>query len=122
MSITQRPHPGRTRDRAQRLAELLPSLRAQLEGQRTFRSEQLAELNAHPTPVASSERRQVDAALAQAARWALGETEAALSRIADGSFGTCEQCAQPIPLERLEVIPHTRYCATCQQEQLLPEA
>ncbi|MQA77914.1 MAG: hypothetical protein GEV10_05440 [Streptosporangiales bacterium] len=103
--------------RRDKLAELLPSLREQLEAQRTFRAEQLADLIAHAEPDESQERRQVDAALADAARWALHETEAALARIDEGHYGTCEDCAGPIALERLEVIPHARFCPACQQKQ-----
>lgn len=122
MSTTQRPLPGTARDRAQRLAALLPSLREQLEAQRAFRSEQLANLDEERARLESAERMQVDAALADAARWALAEIDAALGRLTDGNYGTCEQCGGGIPLERLEVLPHTRYCPTCQQQQLLPDA
>lgn len=102
--------------RRDRLSEMLPSLREQLEVQRTFRAEQLAELVAHAETSESRERREVDAALAEAARWALHETEAALTRIDEGHYGTCGDCAEPIALERLEVIPHARFCPACQQK------
>ena len=36
--------------------------------------------------------------------------EHALSRIADGSYGTCEVCGRAIPVERLEAIPETTLC------------
>ncbi|MQA05418.1 MAG: hypothetical protein GEV07_22735 [Streptosporangiales bacterium] len=121
MSTTQRPLPGTARSRAERLAALLPSLREQLEAQHAFRSEQLTKLDEERARLESAERQQVDAALADAARWALAEIDAALTRLTEGSYGTCDQCAGAIPLERLEVLPHTRYCPTCQQQQLLPE-
>jgi RNA polymerase-binding transcription factor DksA len=41
------------------------------------------------------------------------EIVAALSRIEDGSFGTCQTCFGPISLDRLEAMPHTRFCMTC---------
>jgi RNA polymerase-binding transcription factor DksA len=31
-------------------------------------------------------------------------------------FGKCEKCGQPIPWERLELVPWTRYCLNCQRE------
>lgn len=31
------------------------------------------------------------------------------------TFGTCERCGQPIGVERLDVIPETRFCSACQQ-------
>ena len=40
----------------------------------------------------------------------LREIIAAEARLADGSYGTCEVCAQPIPDERLHAIPWARRC------------
>jgi DnaK suppressor protein len=44
-----------------------------------------------------------------------GLIDAALSRIHDGSFGECLHCGQQIGLKRLNAIPWTRYCITCQE-------
>jgi len=123
MTTTDRHHPPSTptsappKHRRDALAELLPSLREQLEGLREFRREQLAQIDLDAAADESVERQQVDAAVAEAALWALDEIEAALARMAAGTYGTCETCGQPIPLERLEVIPHTRYCPPCQLAQ-----
>src|SRR5262245_1055463 len=38
------------------------------------------------------------------------EVLAALRRIARGTYGTCEVCGKAIPLERLDVLPYTRFC------------
>ena len=40
---------------------------------------------------------------------------AALDRIDAGTFGKCRDCGQLIGEERLEAIPWTRYCITCQE-------
>lgn len=40
----------------------------------------------------------------------LREVDAALERVAAGTFGICEVCAQPIPTERLEARPTARTC------------
>jgi DnaK suppressor protein len=48
-----------------------------------------------------------------AARQALGETEAALRRLARGTFGRCEDCAVQIPAANLAEVPETRYCPRC---------
>jgi len=50
---------------------------------------------------------------ATAARRALGDTEEALARLSDGSFGRCEQCSVPIATAELLAEPETRYCAEC---------
>jgi DnaK suppressor protein len=47
------------------------------------------------------------------AREAIEELEDALVRIDDGGYGNCQSCDQPIPLERLQMIPQTRTCAAC---------
>ncbi|MGH8359740.1 MAG: TraR/DksA family transcriptional regulator [Pseudomonas sp.] len=44
----------------------------------------------------------------------LRETNAALDRIDAGTFGECLNCGQQISARRLEAIPWTRYCITCQ--------
>ncbi len=53
------------------------------------------------------ERSQVGA-LAQQARARVAEIDAALARLADGSYGTCEVCGLPIEPERLEARPTAR--------------
>ena len=40
---------------------------------------------------------------------ALSEVDAAIARIADGSYGTCEKTGEPIPESRLRVVPWTRF-------------
>jgi len=42
-----------------------------------------------------------------------GLPPAALSRLAEGSFGQCEQCREPIAAARLVQVPEDRYCARC---------
>lgn len=41
------------------------------------------------------------------------ELRLALQRLDDGTYGTCVECARPIPEERLEVMPATRWCVQC---------
>ncbi len=41
------------------------------------------------------------------------EIEDALGRIADGSYGECEDCGMSIPVARMRILPATRYCVTC---------
>lgn len=48
-----------------------------------------------------------------AARRRLADTEDALTRLAAGDFGRCEQCAAPIPVVLLAAAPETRYCPRC---------
>ena len=57
--------------------------------------------------------RQHVAALADAAREGLAEIQAALARLADGSYGTCQACGAPISAERLAARPAARTCVGC---------
>lgn len=45
----------------------------------------------------------------------LKEIDAAVTRVDDGTYGTCLGCAKPVPAERLEILPYTRYCVACQR-------
>jgi DnaK suppressor protein len=49
------------------------------------------------------------------ARGLLGSIEAALARINDGTFGQCMVCGEEIGAKRLEALPWTRYCISCQE-------
>jgi RNA polymerase-binding transcription factor DksA len=51
-----------------------------------------------------------------ATRHALEDIQDALSRMADGSYGTCERCGQPIAPEWLRAAPTTRWCPACRAE------
>jgi DnaK suppressor protein len=41
------------------------------------------------------------------------EIDAALSRIADGSYGACVECGDEIAVERLRAVPETDLCVDC---------
>lgn len=41
------------------------------------------------------------------------ELQDAQARLAHGTFGICESCGQPVPVERLEVRPQARHCVGC---------
>lgn len=95
----------------------LAVVRAELELQRRFRVEQIEEVEvdaAEALAAGDDARLQVSRVLHLTAEAALEEIDAALDRLADGTYGTCERCHQPIPLERLEVLPTSRSCTPCQ--------
>ena len=46
----------------------------------------------------------------------LYEIDEALKRVLTGSYGICEMSNKPIPHQRLEVLPFTRYTVECQAE------
>lgn len=43
----------------------------------------------------------------------LEAVESALARIADGSYGKCDNCGKPIAAERLEALPTASLCIDC---------
>ncbi|MDI6100179.1 TraR/DksA C4-type zinc finger protein [Actinoplanes sp. NEAU-A12] len=43
------------------------------------------------------------------------QAEHALQRLSDGTYGNCEGCSNPIPVERLEVFPSATTCVNCKQ-------
>ena len=55
------------------------------------------------------ERSQVDALIRQA-EGRLREVDAALARVADGTYGVCLVCRRAIPAGRLEARPTTTTC------------
>lgn len=95
-----------------------------LEEERADLSRQLAELgfgeggglnydpNFADTSQVSAERGEA-AALAGQLREALAEVEAAIDRLANGTYGRCESCGKPIGPARLEAKPAARRCITC---------
>jgi DnaK suppressor protein len=69
-----------------------------------------AEQESDRTDVATEEveRRNVMAELVQEEK-ELAEVEAALARLADGSYGACEMTGEPIAAARLRAVPWTRF-------------
>jgi RNA polymerase-binding protein DksA len=51
------------------------------------------------------------------ARDMLMQSEHALERIADGTYGVCEMCGNPIGKNRLMVFPRATMCMTCKQRE-----
>jgi DnaK suppressor protein len=104
------------------LFDQLPEYRAVLEEQWRQQVANIVELSYHAHSPAADEsedvsggiRLQVTARLISAARQQLEETEAALARVDHRSYGLCGNCDEPIPRERLDIVPAARYCVSCQ--------
>ncbi len=47
----------------------------------------------------------------------LSKIDEALVRIAEGAYGNCESCGEPIAIERLKARPVTTLCIQCKAEQ-----
>lgn len=67
--------------------------------------------------IASDERdREINLLLGDRERKKLLQIEDALSRIDTGEYGECEECGGEIVTGRLDAMPFTRLCVTCQDE------
>ncbi|MGJ9414362.1 TraR/DksA family transcriptional regulator [Aeromicrobium sp. CF4.19] len=58
------------------------------------------------------EREQLSAFVDRARR-RIHDLDAALARLADGSYGVCTGCGSPVGAERLEALPAVRTCRGC---------
>ena len=58
------------------------------------------------------ERQQI-ASLIALSETRLGQLDQALEELAEGTYGTCELCGQPIPIERLQARPTAKRCVDC---------
>ncbi|HEY4707384.1 MAG TPA: TraR/DksA family transcriptional regulator [Thermodesulfobacteriota bacterium] len=64
--------------------------------------------------IASNEReRELTLMLGDRDREKLSEIEDAIERLRDSSYGTCEECGEPIAEDRLRALPATRVCVEC---------
>ncbi len=52
-------------------------------------------------------------AAARSVAASLADTERALAKLDEGTYGTCDGCSDAIPQERLEAVPWTAYCVSC---------
>ena len=115
----------------------LQALRAMLQGQRASlvaqrdehlagltRAEQAREflLQDADDAIQRGADREVDLAMADREAVGLTAIEAALERLDQGSYGSCADCGEPIPLARLKLAPTALRCVACASrlERLLP--
>ena len=54
-----------------------------------------------------------EAVVAQKVAREIAEVDAALGRIAAGSYGACSACGGPLGMQRLRAIPEARFCLGC---------
>ena len=57
--------------------------------------------------------KQILLTLNENERERLREVDEALDRIKTKTYGTCEECGEPIGMKRLEVKPVAKYCVPC---------
>lgn len=110
------PDTGAARDRLvaerQRLLALRDGLEEDVAGEAENASMgELSDADQHPADVATETfNRERDASIAESVDGELTGVDEALERLDSGTYGRCEVCGRPIPPERLEALPATRFC------------
>jgi DnaK suppressor protein len=108
-------------------------LRSRLEGMKKNLSEELEQLKSTVRP--ADERREGSPfgkreeeatesfelekrlTLEKRIREQLAEVEHALQKFKDGTYGSCDNCGQPIDPARLEALPQASLCLNCKTLQ-----
>jgi RNA polymerase-binding transcription factor DksA len=77
---------------------------------------ELSAVDQHPADVADmTMQRQVDYTIKGIVEDEVQHIQQAMRRQAEGRYGICENCDQPIDPERLAVRPHATHCISCQR-------
>ncbi len=64
--------------------------------------------------VTSGTEREIAVLKADLRAHEIRDVQAAIDKIADGTYGACEECDEPISARRLEILPWVRLCIQCQ--------
>ena len=104
-------------DERQRVEHALATLRAEHPGSLDDEVEEVAPTSdSHLAETATATLgREIDYTLGDNAEQVLGEIDDALERIDAGTYGTCVNCGEKIPRERLEANPWASLCIDCKR-------
>jgi DnaK suppressor protein len=105
------------REAAEKLAETRRQLLREMQGRVKGESEGVKDEGRDAYDLASDERdREISFILNDREREKLLAIDEALQRIKEKTYGICESCEAEIQLGRLKVLPFTRLCVRCQEE------
>jgi DnaK suppressor protein len=108
----------------------MDAIRQRLEQERERVIQQLRDLGVAPEPdntpgrpivldegdaAQASERQDVSVMTRGRVAARINQLTAALARIAEGTYGTCERCGGPIEAARLAALPEAATCKRCQE-------
>ena len=103
------------RQRLEGLLRDLDSSAETLDPLEASESGELSHLDQHPAEAASELTEQErEAALRSVVDQQRAEVRQALARLEAGSYGTCQDCGQALPEERLDARPEAARCVECQ--------
>ena len=106
-------HRDTLRERAEALDALLERLEADEAAVRADRADQTADDEHDPEGSTLSGEWQRIEALRRSAASERAEVDAALERVAAGTYGVCVVCGRVIPAARLEARPFATTCVGC---------
>lgn len=89
---------------------LLPALRQDITSVNAARNDSNVDDEHDPEGATIAFELSQASALLEQSRAGLAQIDAALARIDDGKYGTCEVCGEEIAEGRLEARPWTPYC------------
>jgi len=102
---------------AEMLKEMKHSLTKEMHGRVKGETEGSKDEGRDTYDLASDERdREINFILNDREREKLHAIDEALQRISEKTYGLCESCEGEIQLGRLKVLPFTRLCVRCQEE------
>ena len=102
---------------AEKLAETKKQLLKEMQGRVKGETEGVKDEGRDTYDLASDERdREINFILNDREREKLHAIDDALERLKDKTYGICESCEGEIQLGRLKVLPFTRLCVKCQEE------
>ena len=107
------------KNKLKQLQVLLQNIRVEIVGEveKTSGKENEAE---HMADISDDAARSYDRKLQgdlEKQEWnKLKQVEAALEKVAQDKYGTCEQCEAEIPEARLEIMPYAEFCTQCLNE------
>lgn len=101
-----------------RLQHAVENLQHEHRGSLEDETQELSMADNHPGDVATETfDRELDDGLEEGAVRRLGQIDAALRRIEEGTYGTCAVCGRPIGEERLRAVPWATLCIDDQRKQ-----
>ena len=102
---------------AEMLQDMKRSLMKEMRGRVRGETEGSKDEGRDTYDLASDERdREINFILNDREREKLHAIDEALQRISEKTYGLCESCEGEIQLGRLKVLPFTRLCVRCQEE------
>ena len=107
------------KNKLKQLQVLLQNIRAEIVGEvekisvKENEAEHMADIS---DDAARSYDRKLQGDLEKQEWNKLKQVEAALEKITQDKYGTCEQCEAEIPEARLEIMPYAEFCTQCLSE------